>query len=973
MMMTMKKYLILPALLFLACTVLGDALVTVSGTSAAPKLNGTFAGECWEKAAGFQLLPNMPGGIQVENGNIRLASDDKFLYIGGRLDQSYLNPVANRLELVRPHAKGDGDAAIYRDDVIEIFWQVPGESDYYHFSFNQAGHRIFGKARGYGINSPLDPKQIRVATHLGETFWSFELAIPLGLAGGGKDTVKFNLCRNNNPKEELSAWSPTGSNFHQADKFGTLAFDRTAPAVQPTRTRFSAGGIDFSVRFASGAFRFAGASGTGALAKSDSWRSTILRAAPDAATGTIQISVYNAETDRLLWRTPLITVNSSESGIQVSLQLPGAGKLYLDGQEIESNVRKIERKLILTGNLHALALEVEGESGTFSGYLDVGGLQIPAAQFLESASAKGNWKSAGYDDTKWREADTSALVTGRRYYRFSIVRNHALFAPQRPNRELYVNNRASQQWTLRIGSPFEHPAANYRMNIAMPEAVTVPRYDFEQREYNRFKHEFKDSPVAGNQRQLTFDFREPMAPLPYNWGFYVVNFILTPGFAEIPDKPLPVKVWQSGRGFTEFPQEYKLIVLPELKSGTPEKIVINLYDVERDNCFTVDEMKFTIDTFAASGINFCGVNAGKIGNDQIISDYAHQLGMKTVFCFFGPYSTWFNRHLRLHPEQKRVNPVHPAPGWLPGVCPEYFLTDPEIKRMMQDAFARNDVFIDDVERGINDVCLCDRCRQRFAKRFKLPSVPTAEAIYKEHQKQLITYNQENNLRMVEYELQLAKEVNPAIRSAVYSGYDSSDAPRIYGIDWKLYRGKLDYPSAGYELNTAFINKTRQALGGQPIICGYILDTAQYERPLASQNIKGMLFHQLRNSGFGGVLIWSWRDLDGRGWQAINEFARGTAAFEDYLDEQKAIPFKVTGWDDESLSAYRNGDSVAVMAVNLSSAARKLTAKLPAGMPSASMNDFYQDTTVEVRDTFSVNVPPGGAVLLNFKPLKEKNR
>ncbi len=972
MRVTMKKYLILPALLFLACSALGNALVTVGGISATPKLNGQFTGKCWEKAVGFQLLPNMPGSGQVENGNIRLASDDKFLYIGGRLDQSYLNPVANRLELVRPHAKGDGDAAIYRDDAVEIFWQIPGESEYYHFSFNQAGHRIFNRAQGYGMNSPLDARQVRVATHLGETFWDFELAVPLALIGDGKD-VKFNLCRNNNPKEELSAWSPTGSNFHQADKFGTLAFDRTAPAVQSTRTRLGTGGIDFSVRLAPGAFRFAGAPGAAALLKSTSWRSTILRAVPDAAAGTLQISVYNAETDRLLWRTPLITVNSSESGIRLSLQLPGAGKLYLDGQEIESNVRKIERNLVLSGNLHTLALEVEGESGTFSGHLDIGGLQIPAAQFLESASAEGNWKSAGYDDTKWCEADTAAPVAGRRYYRFSIVRNHALFAPQRPSRELYVNNRANQQWTLRIGSPFEHPAANYRMNIVMPEAVTVPRYDFEQRLYNRFKHEFKDVPVAGNQRQLTFAFREPMAPLPYNWGFYVVNFILTPGFAEMPAKPVPVKVWQSGRGFTEFPQEYKLIVLPELKSGTPEKIVINLWDVERDNCFSLDEMKLAIDTFAAAGINFCGVNAGRIGSDQVISDYAHQLGMKTIFCFFGPVSTWFNRHLEQHPEQKRVNPVHPSPGWQPGMCPEYFMTDPEIKQMMQSAFARNDVFMDDAERGINGACLCDRCRKRFAGRFNLATVPTAEAVYKEHQEQFITYNLENNRRMVDYELQLAKEANPATKSAVYSGYDSADAPRSYGIDWKLYRDKLDYPSAGYELNTAFIHKTRQALGGQPMICGYILDTAQYERPLAGQNIKGVLFHQLRNGGFAGVLIWSWRDLDGRGWQAINEFARGTAAFENYLDEKKAVPFQAAGWAVESLGAYRDGDSVLVMAINLSPAARKLTAKLPAGMRSASMNDFYLETTAEVRDTFTVNVPPGGAVLLNFKPLEEKNR
>ena len=596
--------------------------------------------------------------------------------------------------------------------------------------------------------------------------------------------------------------------------------------------------------------------------------------------------------------------------------------------------------------------------------MQLGPLVIHPEEWQTAVKAPEHWLSGDCNAADWALYD-GGKVKGKRFFRFIVVHDHLRFAPQRPDRRIYMVNGTIQALTLRIGSPGQWMLPDYSLNLELPRALSVPLYESGKRTYNRYAHDLQDT-VSGEMRFLRFAYREPMPALPYNWGFHVANFLLDVRFPSSERaQTFPIRIYQRGRGVAEFPQKYELVILPELKPGKPERIMINLWDVERGNCFSTSEMNLILESFAQCGINYAGIHLVN-DDDLIVSRRARELGMKTMMAHSGAHSPFLRKRLAEKPEHRAVNPVYPPQAWQTAMCPLAFQEDPWVRERFRCLCPHFDVMLDDVERGMRAACLCARCRAAFARRFQLRKIPEAKEIYERYPEQIELFQIEMNREVFDFQLDLARQVHPGIASMVYSGYDSARARNAYGIDWKRYRD-LDFASCGYEMERRVIDATRKALNGAEIVCGLIIDSSMYEKNLARQNLRGLLFHQLRNSGFGGILFWKWRELDGRGMTALADFSRGVAEFENFLDESRQCRegFTFSGMSTEDVTIYRDGDRYLVYAVNLSSRPRRLTVTSEV-LPRGEAFDFFSARRFHFHKTFQVNIPAMDAALIMLK-------
>ena len=126
--------------------------------------------------------------------------------------------------------------AIFGDDSVEVFIQLPGDSTYRQFAVNAAGSFYDGKGMEAGWQSTA-----RVWTGRIPQGWWAIFAIPLNELTDvppTPDTImpprpgtlwRINFCRTHPAKvapERHTSWSPMGGDFHQPQKFGVLQFTK---------------------------------------------------------------------------------------------------------------------------------------------------------------------------------------------------------------------------------------------------------------------------------------------------------------------------------------------------------------------------------------------------------------------------------------------------------------------------------------------------------------------------------------------------------------------------------------------------------------------------------------------------------------------------------------------------------------------------------------------------------------------------
>ena len=940
-------------------------LATVPGCGG-PVIDGNLSDSCWQSAAGFALLPNYSGKTISENTQFLLSFDADNLYIGVVAGQRYLDPVLNLLDKAKCKvAKNDGP--VYYDDSVEIFLMPSGDGCY-QFVINSDGVMFDAKNKDASWNS----KNVKIAVKKNDRTWTAEIAIPfkeLGITASdhAASAWRANFYRNNPASDESSAWSPTQKSFHTPGAFGFLSFDAQAAAIR---------GESFVIAGGSAAMKLfcgkpvqqlslTGAQSTASISEKKMYELTFK---PDAdGFGQIRISA----SDKEIFRTPSIAIKGKSSDCIVKLASDSSQMtVFVNGKQSASAKNILNATVTLDEDRNIIALCAENAVTPLTGSIIIANIEIPVNNFLFSETPAAGWEKNGFDDSSWMPYD--GRVSKKLYLRYNLIRNHTMFAPQLENDTFYIANKAAMKLTFRISSPFEKPLENYRFNLEVPESINIPAYCPDLRRYNKYINSFGEE-KRGGMNSFVFSFDKPVPKLAYNFGFNVITMIIQPDFpAALAGKIVIGRAWISGKGVAEIPMEFKIKVLPELNGRQPKTIPIATWASFRDICYATKEIETMPGTWRNAGFTMIGDEMNIASTFEATLDNATNFtstlkrnNLKTALqSFVNDGNQYASESDKANPTSTLVRLSSVKSGWQKPLCPLYYMASRDIEERLMKITLNFDCVIDDMERGIGSSCLCPRCREYFAKENKLGDVPDEKTILAKYKPLWIRHQVLMNRKVFDYFVATARKAKPEIRSAVYSGY-ATTPPEQYGMDWRLYKD-VDFLIAGYDENKATIMMTRNEMGGRKICPGLILDTGIGERTYVDQNMIARLWKLLIAGGFGGVHIWDWLELDGRGLHSIAKFSRGVAEFENILDEKNQIPFDglIVAGRDCSDYVYNKGSEYLYVAINDSISPRTVKIKMPKGISvTAKVQEFSTGTQFTGKNEYDIVVPPNDVMLL----------
>jgi hypothetical protein len=198
-------------------------------------IDGKLDEKFWQGIASYPLRDPATGKKPVLETRFRTAWKGGNLYFGidcKEDDTKKLNSATMK----------DDDPNIWNGDTVEILLETQGHS-YYQFVVNPAG-AMLDADRKRGINT-LWNSDAKVATHVGDGYWSMEICIPVAdemqeenlpnqLVSGrrpvAKDPWYFNVARVRvRDKTSVSVYSFAQGEkvkFHDLDKFGILSFEK---------------------------------------------------------------------------------------------------------------------------------------------------------------------------------------------------------------------------------------------------------------------------------------------------------------------------------------------------------------------------------------------------------------------------------------------------------------------------------------------------------------------------------------------------------------------------------------------------------------------------------------------------------------------------------------------------------------------------------------------------------------------------
>ena len=194
-----------------------------TGQGSTPVIDGRLDDPGWQACA--QLLPFIEAegtGLAKTQTRALVFHNDRALFIAFRCDEP-------KVAELHAHCK-KRDSGVWRDDCVEVFLQRPGQNGFYQITVNSLGTVYDAKDKSDRWNPAL---KIRAFT--GEKEWGLELAIPWADLGGCPkigEQWRVNFCRERKVGKELSCWSCTYGKFHKTERFGILAFAKSAVRLE---------------------------------------------------------------------------------------------------------------------------------------------------------------------------------------------------------------------------------------------------------------------------------------------------------------------------------------------------------------------------------------------------------------------------------------------------------------------------------------------------------------------------------------------------------------------------------------------------------------------------------------------------------------------------------------------------------------------------------------------------------------------
>jgi len=235
-----------------------------------------------------------------------------------------------------------------------------------------------------------------------------------------------------------------------------------------------------------------------------------------------------------------------------------------------------------------------------------------------------------------------------------------------------------------------------------------------------------------------------------------------------------------------------------------------------------------------------------------------------------------------------------------------------------------------------------------------------EVIRNQYQRQWIDFMAHRVAQMFRKFRDTIHRLSPGTKFSVYSGYQTPENPKRYGVNWS-YVGQIeacDRVGCGYGRPVEAISATIDGLNGIPALFGVLM--RPYNTKVTAAPVPATKARLLRRAldSTGGVLIYNRLPLDGRSWHAIAETTRLVAAYEDLFIGGTRKPLPDCEEAQVQLLCHQGKTLVCVM----NGSSGNLDLRLPLPAEAGGGREFYSGRSVAAGETVPCKLPPGETVV-----------
>ncbi len=463
------------ALMLCVAVAAQPSLLTAYYADTPPLIDGQLDDTCWQGASAATPFVRATGlGQPEEQTIVRMCWDERNLYLGIRANESYLEPRLNMLELVRAEHT-QRDAAIFSDDVVEVFLQPPGAS-YCHLAVNSIG-TIFDQR---DMDTSWDA-QVEVAARRGADAWTAEIALALeSLQASPTGEWRANFTRQRTAVEELSTWSGLQGAFHQPALFGELRFARSGPAFDELQISEDAGGVRIDATIDG---RTDGARLTGvAIAEDEEARAEVEGAGqqslrietPQSArtTGLVRAQAVLLVGDTPVQRSAQVPISVGVGRARLAVRAQDASvTAWLNGREIAVGADPTDLDIEQGLNVLAIHARRDGDEPRVTPSVTAGSRALPLSWLMRAEAPSDGWQDdidpegweiVAPEDLRWPGGSAEMLLMCGLY----AGESEPQLFPKLDT--FHIPRDSSQLMRLYLHAPQDIPSDQYAMVIETP-------------------------------------------------------------------------------------------------------------------------------------------------------------------------------------------------------------------------------------------------------------------------------------------------------------------------------------------------------------------------------------------------------------------------------------------------------------------------------------------------------------------------
>jgi hypothetical protein len=447
--------------------------------------------------------------------------------------------------------------------------------------------------------------------------------------------------------------------------------------------------------------------------------------------------------------------------------------------------------------------------------------------------------------------------------------------------EGYTLNDYTLYLDLPPGFIFEGASGYYRKwKLETGEVGTVK---FGEAEYRRYRVRFS-SPVSSDKKQ------------PHHHYIAVLFRAPETGNAEL---PLYFHAGSEEHGIIELPRKLDVRLLPPLSGRRPQTLLVQMWTSWMHNLDDENVYGKFRDHFIAMGVNETQARFDGIRNLALVN--------------FEPWNLGLSEYIRRNPEAALVDRHGKRSSDY--ICTSVMLQDGAFKVFFQERMAewlakRNypahvDWDYESPVMGSYISCFCPRCLSEFGQG--------------DPEKHMAGWTAFMNRRMAGVAALLndaVKRAKPGTLFSVYSGYQSEDTRRHYGVDWSALAGKIDLAMCGYGRPVRELEGTREVLGKTPLTIGAIAYSYVISERYAPRPVTGTTLLRCAADANYGILVYWYPSLDGRSFEAIGEVSAIMAEYEPFFlrGERLGDQLNLPGWSraDYEMLAGASGERLVLL-------------------------------------------------------------